>query len=647
MHHYLAALRTKPGIILTVGIVSLLTYLLGVTFLLIPALVAVSYLYLPVPSIYKTTLSKIFVAILFTFSLLPVVGAAQYVLFPGSDFTFTAIGLVLVQMLILLAVPAKKLSVSRFKFEREDLIPLLGSILIVLPFIPYLIGNDSLAHILSMASAQVVDAGNHFSAINHYVDKQFLSLGNYPAGFYYAAGFIIESFVGNLFEIGWRANAVLYSLQYVVMTSALIYSLYYFGNSIASVSGFFSRSKGLLQKKVLVGIGTISVVALFYALPFIAQGFLNYLYVIAAILCGVTYLAQGLLSEEGMSVRWLAFMFLVFGFGAVSSWSLLMPLLIAILVVYLLPDKKVRRKVLINAVFNVRSIPAILIAGCYFLLLYAQLTTIDISGQGGIYESGNLHDFHYLLLLIGVSIVSIILLQKKETPLQKLMVSVYVPMIAFVIGLALLQYFKVGEIRYYTIKSALLLEIMMIALCVVLLIKYLYLSKTLQWKKIVCVIFIPLVIVTILLSTSGNPLGPVRELFKPISGIPQPEFMLHDAGKFVELGTNEKLEHFNTITLHYDETTKKMDGYAQLTYKANLMRQSNFQRDIDMRSCNNKINALLEYGTASDRESPVIEAVNTCIGLAKEYKLSYYIITDAESVEHLRSHLQPGANFIY
>ena len=175
----------KTKTILAVSLAALVLYLLGFEVALFPASVVLAYLYLPLPAIFQSAFSRAFVSILLSFSLLPFAGALQFLFLswlPESDFTHTSVIFTLLFAAVCLFAPPVKKPAKRRVFSSIDIFGLIVGGLFVLPFLSILMG-DTFARILQFAGFQVVDAGHHFSFINHYGYTQFLNLGYYPAGF--------------------------------------------------------------------------------------------------------------------------------------------------------------------------------------------------------------------------------------------------------------------------------------------------------------------------------------------------------------------------------------------------------------------------------------------------------------------------------
>lgn len=623
---------------------SLALYIFGIRFALLPCLVGYIAYYLPLPSIFQSVFSRLIVAALFVSCLVPILGTVQHILLKQTHFLVLSLILTLAVLWLVWASPKRARQSEVLFFGKTDLFGLCIGTLFAVPFLGSLIGRDGLASILQIAGSQVVDAGNHFSAITYFQYDQIMPLGGYPSGFEYAASYWQNLFFRNSLSIGWRANDLLYIIQYIIVAAALGYVAYYFCYSC--LVRLMSRNvTGLKQLAAAAILAPTMIIVYLY--PFMAEGFLNYFFVCTVLLLGLIMLFG--VSGEGLGLgnRWKIFMFLIFSFGATSSWTLLVPLVLVIAFLYILPASITRAWV--GEQLTWRSAPLVVVMLLHIALIYFQLKTLNIGGNAGINAVGNLHTLHYLVLLAGLGLVVwVISRPATNNDLKRLLVNAMTPSYLFVCCLTLAQYFMVGEVRYYAIKTALFVEIMTLSFATAILVWRLTEFTKINWKLWFMSPVMLLSVVVLLLSATASPLSDMREIFKPSSGIPKPTFYQEDANMFVKLGSEGLLKQSNSISLHYNSGVHKFDGYAEMSFVANLLQKDDSSQDNLAMSCNDKIYGRLEYGTgSSDDANTIVSQIPLCAHLAEKQGIKYYIVTDKTSAPYLEDKFGSVANIVY
>ena len=257
--------------------------------------------------------------------------------------------------------------------------------------------------------------------------------------------------------------------------------------------------------------------------------------------------------------------------------------------------------------------------------------------------------FHSLVLLAGVLILFGVLYSKQiQDAHKKLLANIYIPMTAFIALLIALQYFTVGEVRYYGIKTAMLLEIMLLVLAIVLLARA-HLERGMSGLKYAVMLpAIPLVLMVLLMTTVGNPLKDLRDIFRDYSNQEKPAFFDHDMSEYARLGSKGDIAHYNSTILHYNAEKQQFYAHSQATFWANMMRYDGDREDFDALLCNSTLYSNLAFGTYTNKEQlALIAKVKECAKMAKDMNLTYYIITDKDSEQALHDTFGDIATYVY
>lgn len=638
-------------------LLALLLYMVGIKLLLLPVILLLNARYLPLPAVFRSWTSRLVVSFMFVMVLLQVAAALQFLILPDSNFMALAAILLLLQVVLwwfILVIKQEK----RPWFSRSDAAALVVGGFFLLPFAPILLGMNSVYGISKIGGIQAIDATNHYVGITEMMREQHLdyTYGHYyPKGFHIATGFVQNTVMEDQFSLGWRANAWLFFGQYVLSGLALAYVAFYFGLSLLRLLGQKMQSLG---HKMLLALTLGPPLALFYLIPFVPHGFLNYYYVIATILLGATFLTAWRASHKEVAnewgefvnsddARWVLCAYFVLVFGAAVSWPLLIPPLVIAGLWFALPSNILSRDFL-RQLFSKRGLPLLMLLALQLVPIYFQLRYTADSSQG-INAIGGLRIFHSLILLAGVLILFGIMYSKQiEEAHKKLLANIYVPMTAFIALLIALQYFTVGEVRYYGIKTAMLLEIMLLVLAVVLLVRVHIESGLKGAKYVIMLPAIPLVLVVLLMTTVGNPLKDLRDIFRDYSNQEKPAFFDHDMSEYARLGSKGDIAHYNSTILHYNAEKQQFYAHSQAPFWANMMRYDGDREDFNALLCNSTLYSNLAFGAYTYTEQlALIAKVKECAKMAKDMNLTYYIITDKGSVQALRDTFGDIATFVY
>ena len=646
--HAASRLGVKKLALIAVLASALFLYLLGAKFLLMPALIAAYAILLPVPSLLNSWFSRLVLGMLLVLGVMQIGESLQFLLFPLSKFPIVAVLTVVCTIILLCAMPERDNSKVKM-VSGHDIAGCIVAAFFMLPFAPIFFGHQSIARIAETSGYQVVDSTIHYSAISQMtVAQHFLYKpgGYYPSGFHLSVAFIQNTFFNRPFDIGWRNNAILFFMQYMLFGFLAAYAIYFLCASLGNL-----LDKDMLKKwwpKVILACSVGPILALVYLLPFMVQGFLPYLYVVATIAFGLVYVIARELPGQDHMRQWSIAAYLLFVFGATSTWPLLMPPLFLIGLFLFIPRTKLGLQC-IKEIVQRRTILTLVAFGLQFIPLYFQMKYAGAGGQAGINANGNLHDLHYVVLAAGLGLVfAVIVNRKAPSGLSSTIFAIFIPLFVFVGVLAGLQYFLVAEVRYYVIKTALLLEIMLLAFAAALLLHQFYQKKLLEWRYAIFIPFIPFISVLLLISHVPNPLRETRELLKTYSTQEKPAFYEHDVYAFVSLGLAGKLGHFNATELHVNSQTHKISGYMQLPFWANVLHQDATDSDLWSWRCNDAIYTNLAYGNATDEEQQaVIQDVHNCAHMVTSKGHVYYIVTDKASYNYLQGLFGSEADLVY
>ena len=280
----------------------------------------------------------------------------------------------------------------------------------------------------------------------------------------------------------------------------------------------------------------------------------------------------------------------------------------------------------------------------HFLPTYFQITN-SVAGTGAsINATGSLYGIHTAVLLLGLGLI--LYVTHGETAMQwvrDFTINILMPFYIFLVLLASFQYFTVGEVRYYFIKSSLLLELLLLTLLVAI-ITHLYtqnkFNTTLDNKagllKYWYVMAIPFLVIFSTIATNTNPLADTRALFRGYSHQAKPTFFDSDITTYVGLGQAGKINNFNSTLLHYDTQKGKLYAHMQISYWANTMGFGAAPLESRARVCSLELYGNLDFGTFSDAEQlRAVDIIKSCAKIAHEAGQPYYIVTDKDSVSKI------------
>ncbi|MGY1708166.1 GtrA family protein [Geodermatophilus sp. SYSU D00758] len=627
--------RTRTIAAASLGAAFLL-YLVGVPFVLLGMCLVIGVLVLPPVPVMGSVAGRLVLSVLLFFAVFQVAATVQFLVLPSSRFGVSAaltagVYLTAVVLADLDAIPVRDRVAGLV--NRYDGAAAIVVAVFLLPFTPIVVGDDAVARVAQIGGGTAIDATNHFAMIGRLMGQQHWSYGGadgyYPQGFHIVVAFVQDGLGIAQTSADWRQGVLVYIGQYLVsgalMAAAIGYCLS--GLLLRLAGRGAPEGGGLLLHAAGTAAGAIAGPFLLWS--FVTQGFLNYYYVIATVLVAFVLLLTGTQDRPFAGVS----LYLVLVFGAGLSWPLLIPPLLATVVLV------VGRKGCLGAVRAMprRQVLGLVVAiGMQFVPLALQL---HYDGSGGrINFTGGLRDFHPLSLLLSAAVLLVVATSSRlDRELRERCIALVLPLLAFVGLLSLVQFFLVGEVRYYAIKSAFLLESLnLVFLCCLVAVALLRLDLGAAGKFATAAV-VPVAVVFSLLAVTANPLTDVRNLFRTEAGQVKPDFYDADLSTYVALGIAGDVGNFNTTLLHHDAGSDKYFAHMQISFWANMMRYDGETIRNDVHECNKDVYENLAFGTATDAEQRrLIARIKECARLTREDGEEYVIVTDPASESLIR-----------
>ena len=638
--------------------VALLLYILGLKFLLIPVLLVANMLFLPMPRLFSSWLSRLVVSFAALLSILQIAATLQFLIFPSSGFAVLAGLAALLELALLWWAPTQN-ERHRPWFTKADACALLVVAFFLLPFAQIMAGRSSVDRIAHIGGIQAIDATNHYASIAEITEAGHLNYKPnyyYPKGFHIAVGFMENTIIKRHTSLNWTGNTVLFFSHYMILGSMLAYAVYFL--SLRWLAMLQNKTTEAITggSKLLVALCLGPTLALLYLVPFVSEGFLNYYYVIATIVLGLIFLSELPLVAKGSHTevikdpqsRWAMTAYLLLIFGASISWPLLIPPLVFIPLLLLIPDD-LKIHILVKRLWSTKFIVVVAAFALQIVPIYFQLKYSGSDDTQGINLLGGLREFHPFILLAGFLIVVAVWLSKRTTEAtRQFATQVFMPMFAFIGLLALAQYFTVGEIRYYVIKSSLMLEVLILAFAVATLVSLYLNAATFKPKHALLLPIVPLFVALFLISTTPNPLKDARDLFRAHSGTAEPLYFDADVTTYQKLGQQGKIKHFNSTVLHYNGEQGKLFAHMQVAFWANMMQYNASRGDFEALHCVGALYSNLAFGTYTQPEQEQMKAkLKECAAKAKQRGETFYVITDKDSAPVIRSTFGDVVKVVY
>jgi hypothetical protein len=643
-------LVSKQQVILSgVALLAFLLYAVGVKFVLLPVLVAISMRWLPMPRIVTSWFSRAVIAILLTMTLLQFAASVAFLLFPKRGFVVLAAILLIVHICMWICAPRRRPQKLSF-ISANDICGFVVVLCFLLPFGRMLTGQSTIQRIAEIGSLQAIDATNHYAAIAELTQDQHLNYAKdyytYPKGFHIAVGFTQNTFFSSQYGLGWEGNALLYFGDYLLYGALLGYVLYLLCSSwLSALSDKFSIT-GWTWSKLLVAACMAPPLILLYLLPLVSEGFLSYYYVCITLITGLLFLSELRLSVKtahdsldlGVDAygRWNLIAYVLLLFGATATWPLLMPPFAIIGALFLIPGhspwKIFAKRIITPGLIPVAIAYATLLLPIYFQLKYSNGTAQDLNLTGGLTQ------FHSYVLALGLIVTLLLVMNRKiEESFRRMILNIFFPLFGFTVILMIFQYFTIGEIRYYVIKVSLLMEMLLLALEVAVLIWVFVSSRLYEARTAWLLPVIPMFALILLIGSIDNPLKDTRDLFRHASQDTIPQYLDQDVAANVRLGEAGKIKNFNLTELHYNAAQGKFFADMQVPYWADMMQYTGNAQDHVAETCIGNIYNNLAFGSydAAAQRSLKQELI-ACATAAQRRGEPFYVVTDAASLPHVR-----------
>jgi hypothetical protein len=621
--------------------ICLALYIFGITIFLLPVIIWYTAKFSKLPAVFRSKLSRCVASLFFVFAFIQLAYIIQLIFLPQDDFRIIATILSLLTAAFIFFSADADSEESRPLFDRRDVAAILMVACFVLP-VGFLLrgGTHSIA---TLGSIQAADAAHHFQFTADLSHAEGLV---YQEGLYYTMGFHMgEAFSQNSLYISqvnnsWKLNAWLFVGQYLLFGSILAYVAFYFGRLV--LDGL--KQKAAEHDDFLLALALGPVISLFYLLPFVYQGFLNYYYVLACALIASAFiwsvldsssqkkgdLKSSVLQEAGNRRLFGGYLIVIFGIS--TSWPLLLPPFLIIPFALLFASRSTPSRA-IRSLFSWRNMPLALLLLLQFLPIALQLHYKGTAASQGLYAFGAIRYFHFGVVLLGLAFVIYMMLSEHVPDLiSRFVSSTFIPLFIFLAAAVAAQYLLAGELRYYSIKSAYLLEIMMLVLLGAWLTYSFSVSRLSTVHIYVALPTVMVMAVLLLIGLSKNPLGDIREMYRDVSGFGVPAHFNDEVDKVVSDGTTGKIGSFNYITLHFDAQSNKLQSNFQIPFWANTMSYDGSTSSYGGLHCAEEIYTLTMYGTGSVEERAELEdVIRRCGEGSSSRGETFYITTDKNS----------------
>ena len=633
--------------LLLAGLASLilgqLLFFVQFTTLYVVALIFVLAVALPYPRAISSWVSRVLAALLLVFSAIQLMGAAQFFVFPKSGFTVLSLLITGFVFILCYTLRGRTNDLAIPVWNKKDTAALIAMLFFVVPFAILCFWKNDPTYVLAFASGQSPDGASHFTAIAEMASTQHLdyrTVPYYPKGFHLASAFIMQGLHANASELSWTANVRVYAMTYLVWGSVLTYFVVCIASRILRT--LLPKERRLPEVLLACSIGL--VLAFIYLFPFAYEGFLNYYYVVSAVLLSVLFLYDYKFAQKNDDWWLVAYLLLVFGVS--MSWGpLLAPALLLIPILYILHYQP---KVAIVLQRYTRNYWWVLLA---FVLqaapIYLHFKYAKLNSQQGFDAVGGITNFDYGVVLMGLFLMTYLIYGPKvPKELKTFAASFSVSLYLLVGGMISIQYLRVGELRYYAIKTAYLLEVVILAVSAAMVVCVAVTGKQSAIHRWLTVPLLLGMSFVLLIGITADPFMLTQKMLVPLE---HPGHMIRnpDIYQFSRLGVRGELDSTNNSDLHYDADTGYLYGNELIPNWANIM-QHTTDSTPEAGFCSGKIFSLVMYTAPSAAQQAALTAsVNDCIGQAFLRHRPYYIVTDSSSVAHLRALFGGRVTYLY
>ncbi len=649
--------KVRP-ILLPVSVLflSFALYAVHVKFLLIPAMLWCVVRYVPFPRIFRSVLARTVVGFLIVTGVVLVGALLQFAFFRHTGFRMLALLATLTAMLFVVwgaRVKSDKSSPTVW-FDKQDAAAVAVVAVFAIPVI-LLTGlwhGGSVLNIAKFGGIQSGDGSNHFVMTTELSKDQHLDYGlrtYYPKGFHIDVAFIQDSFYANQSMLRYGLNVRLFIVQYLFYGALLAYLLYYLCRMAADMLGerLAGKAHGWLAATLAVPLG------FFYLLPFMYQGFINFYYVLALFAVGLMYLKEFYEHRQAHgadSGHWLLLNYLLFTFCIGMSWPLLLPLLMIIPALYLLPDNAAWRDIpgWVRSALRPAYWPLLAAFALQLLPLYMQLKYTQINGGQQFNTPGSVRAFHFGVFVLGLAVLAYTALARNIPEVwRRFTYNTFLPLYVFMLALIAFQYFSAGEIRYYSIKSGYLLELVVLAMVAALAVHACSNVRMPRLQRAALPVIVVGVGFMLLIGMNVNPLQEVREMFRSLSGFGKPAFYDGDTLHVVNVNSGTGNYGDNVATLHYDRLSDKINGDLMISNWSMVMTHD-ATTTTPGRNCNSSLFIVDMYQDVSKGQQDDLKAqLRKCIAIARENHKPYYLVTDTDSVSYFRQLLGDGVVILH
>jgi hypothetical protein len=619
-------------------------YCVGFTYIYIPVALFFIVLTVPMPSVFNSFIGRLVPSLLIFFGLYQIVATLQQFFYRENGFIVAAI-----VMTVLLIASAHLFSISQknrnalIKSDKiisaNDIAGIAALLIFLIPFTGLLLKGDMYENIAQVGGIQAIDGVNHWGQIysNSYAETIRYDRDHYfPAGFHITTAFIQDSIGLNPTTVSnWKVNSIAFIAHYAIMAALLI------ATSVYLVFGLV-RDKLTNWRRFLIIAGLVPSLIVFFVVPFIYNGFLNHIYMCAAIILAATIFIERYGEKQTKEARRQAidplYAYYVVAYGAALSWPLIAPpLILAPLLIGLSGFKwKFNRQLIMQL------LPYVLGTLLLAVPVLIQYFTSPIGPASSILLDGGLKIWH-VGLYFACAVFVVWLTLKQRVLVQLRAFGVFgVSFLLLIVGLALLQYFVAGDVRYYTIKTSSFLEIFILVLFVYGVAVAIDKSKSLI-NLAVGVLAIPTIFV-LAISFNDNPLKDTRSLFRAYSHEEKPPYFNADTHALLGPAMQNKIQDGNYMTLHYAPESGKIFAHPQVPFFFNSMKKDMVRGD-KMSSCLKEIYKILLFGNYTDQSQIELKkTINECAVIVGENNEPYVILTDTNSYSAIESMFSANKN---
>jgi hypothetical protein len=333
MKSKLINLSNRPYLLIAALGLSLVLYILGLTFLFIPLLLIVVSLGVPFPRVFSSLFSKVILSSLLFYGLFQLLSSILLFIWPEANY-FKVIAIVItIATAGIIFASRNSTAVPSTLFGRTDFFAMLAVSIFLIPIVLLCFSKNGVTHIASIGGIQGVDGVNHIAYLADISQDKKLDYEKgryYPAGFHLVTSFAQDSFTIKQGDMRWEASARLFIIQYLISAFVLVYVAFLFVKQLTSDVLRYRANNFVLAISLGVPL------TLFYLIPFFYNAFLSHYYIIASTIACYIYLTEYTLIKNKTKFRksdvllFKGNMTILFGallliYGASSSWPLFAP----------------------------------------------------------------------------------------------------------------------------------------------------------------------------------------------------------------------------------------------------------------------------------------------------------------------------------